>query len=93
MLLALWVPNLYSWDHCFLVVRACTRLSSGSSSPLEAEGLLSRCDILRGHLSSRAWEIRFSFGWRVPLFLVQWPLFLYQPRDPVKLQWGTRGSY
>ena len=46
LLLVIWVPHLYSWDCCFLVVRASTRLPSGSLSPLEAEGLLSRCDIL-----------------------------------------------
>lgn len=46
LLLVLWVPNFYSWDSCSLVVRVCTRLPSGSSSPLEAQGLLSRSDIL-----------------------------------------------
>ena len=46
LLFALWVPHFNSWDCCSLVVRACTRLPSGSLSPLEAEGLLSRCDIL-----------------------------------------------
>ena len=45
VLLALWVPHFNSWDRCSLVVRVSTRLPSGSSSPLEAEGLLSRCVI------------------------------------------------
>ena len=46
LLLALWVSHFYSWDYCSLVVRASTPLPSGSLSSLEAEGLLSRCDIL-----------------------------------------------
>ena len=46
LLFALWVPHFNSWDRCSLVVRVSTRLPSGSSSPLEAEGLLSRCDVL-----------------------------------------------
>ena len=46
VLLAPGIPHFYSWDHCSLVVRAFTRLPSGNSSPLEAEGLLSRCDVL-----------------------------------------------
>ena len=46
LLLALWVPHFNSWDCCSLVVRASTRLPSGSPSPLEAEGLPSRCDVL-----------------------------------------------
>ena len=46
LLLAIWVPHFYSWDYCSLVVRASTALPSGSLSSLEAEGLLSRCDIL-----------------------------------------------
>ena len=46
MLLVLWVPNFYSWGSCCLVVRVCNRLPSGRLSPLEAQGLLSRSDIL-----------------------------------------------
>jgi hypothetical protein len=46
LLFALWVPHFNSWDRCSLVVRVSTRLPSGSSSPLEAQGLLSRSDIL-----------------------------------------------
>ena len=45
LLFALWVPQFNSRD-CSLVVRVSTQLPSGSSSPLEAEGLLSRCDVL-----------------------------------------------
>jgi hypothetical protein len=46
LLLALWVPHFNSWDCCSLVVRVSSRLPSGSLSPLEAKGLLSRCDVL-----------------------------------------------
>ena len=46
LLLALWVPHFNSWDCCSLVVRASTRLPSGSLFPLEAEGLLFKCDSL-----------------------------------------------
>ena len=46
LLLALWVPHFNSWDRCSLAVRASTRLPSGSSSPWEADDLLSRCEVL-----------------------------------------------
>ena len=46
LLFALWVLHFNSWDRCSLVVRVSSRLPSGSSSPLEAKCLLSRCDVL-----------------------------------------------
>ena len=91
MFLAQWVPQFYLWDCCSLVVRASTRLPSGSLSPLEAEGLLSRCDIL-GDTTLVVPGAFASVLAREPVHhLVLWPLFLLQTRDPVKLQQGTQG--
>ena len=76
---------------CSPVVRASTRLPSGSLSPLEAEDL-SRCDIL-GDTTLVMPGAFASVLAREPVHhLVQWPLFLYQTRDPVKLQWGAWGA-
>ena len=92
LLLAIWIPHFYSWDCCSLVVRAYTQLLSGSLSPLEAEGLLCRCDIL-GDTSQVVPGESASVLAREPLrHFDQCALFLLQPRAPVKLQWGTRGA-
>ena len=92
LLLALWVPHFNSWDRCSLVVRASTRLPSGSPSPLEAEDLLSQCDILGDTTLVVPGESASVLAWEPLRHLIQWPLFLLQPRDPVKFQRGTWGA-
>ena len=87
-LLAVWVHHSYSWDCCSLVVRASTRLPSGSLSPLEAESLLSRCNILVNTSLVVPGESTSALDREALHHLVWWPLSLFQPRDPVKLQWG-----
>ena len=73
-------------------MRAYTRVPAGSSFPLKAEGLFPRCDIL-GHTSQVVPGKSASVLEREPLRpLVQWPLFLCQSRDPMKLQRGSRGA-
>ena len=65
LLLALWVPHFNLWYHCSLVVRASPQLPSGSSSLLEAEGLLSKCDVLKlclGNLLQYLPGAPLSFG-------------------------------
>ena len=89
LLLAIWIPHFYSWDCCSLVVRAYTQLLSGSLSPLEAEGLPSECDILGDTTLVVPGESGSVFAGEPLCHLVQWPLFLCQPRDPVKFQQGT----
>ena len=92
VLLVLWVPHFYSWDLCTLVVRACTRLPTGSSFPLKAKGLLSRCDILGDTSQDAPGKSASVLAWEPLCHLVRWPAFLCQPSDPVKLQQGTRGA-
>ena len=59
---------------------------------MEAEGLLSQCDIL-GDTTLVVPGESASILAREPLrHLAQWPLFLLQPRDPVKFQRGTQGA-
>ena len=90
LFLAQWVPHFSLWDCCCLVQRASTRLPSGSLSPLEAEDL-SRCDIL-GDTTLVMPGAFASVLAREPVHhLAQWPLFLLQTTDPVKLQQGTQG--
>lgn len=74
---------------CSPVVRASTRLPSGSSSPLEA-GLLSRFDILGDISRVEPRESTSVLAGKPLRHLLLWPLFLCQPRDPVKFQSGFR---
>ena len=74
-------------------MRASTRLPLGSSSPLEAEGLLSQCDILGDTTLVVPGESASVLAWEPLHHLVQWPLFLLQPRDSMKFQRGTWGAF
>ena len=73
-------------------MRASTRLPLGSLSPLEAEGLLSQCDILGDTTLVVPGESASVLAGEPLRHLIQWPLFLLQPRDPVKFQQGNRGA-
>ena len=64
-------------------MRDSTRLRLRSSSPLEAEGLLSQCDILGNTTLVLPGESASVLAGEPLSHLVQWPLFLLQPRDPV----------
>ena len=84
---------LYFWHYefltkrdCFsLVVRASTRLTSGSSSLFVEEGLLSRCDVL-GASTLIVPGKSTSVLAKEPLHhFVYWRLFLLQASAPVKL--------
>ena len=73
-------------------MRASARLPLGSLSPLEAEGLPSQYDILRDTTLVVPGESASVFAGESLCHLVHWPLFLCQPRDPVKFQQGTWGA-
>ena len=83
-LLAVWVHHSYSWDCCSLVVRASTRLPSGSLSPLEAEDL-SRCDILGDTTLVYLEESASVLTGESLHHIGQSRLLFLQPRSPVKL--------
>ena len=92
LLLVLWVTHFCSWDCWSPVVRASTILPSGSSSPLEAECLLSSCDILGDTSQFVPGESASVLAGEPLCHLVCGPFFVCQPKDPVKLQWGTQGA-